>query len=311
MSNNNRGKFMKVSVELLEMIDYSKPYEMQLALTLLYKGSATYFAWDDALVETTPAMLVQMFGNYSKINARQLASVVGALTDMRDRGLIAFDGDIKPKDAVVIDTTNLVELSQQKPHVELLIKDFYSIMQTDDKIIVNKKEVSVNGIESYLLQAFLVAKARWNFKTIDMLKEVDDFNYAIGSFEEVQQAKGVFCSDTLDFIRSHKHYDLDEVENWCSDDYLSGYLNKLQDLGCLRIHRYKLLQNGAWAKRNFYYEPTMSFECIDAMVRQYARRHNYTFKEDEVKEEVKSVDCKDSNSDDTFKKVYGRRRLNK
>lgn len=283
MSNNVRGKFMKVSVELLDMIDYSKPYEMQLALTLLYKGSATYFTWDDALVETTPTMLVQTFGNYNGINARQLANVVSALTDMRDRGLIVFDGDIKPKDFVRIDTTKLVELSQQDKYVELLIEDFYSIMQTDNKIIVNKKEVVVNGIESYLLQAFLIAKARWNFKTIDMLKEVDDFSYAIGTFEEVQQAKGVFCSDTLDFIRSHKHYELDEIENWCDDRYLMAYLEKLEELGCIKIYKRKMKSNdGLWITRNVYYEPTMSFECIDAMVRQWARRHNYAIRENEV-----------------------------
>ena len=291
MSNNNRGKFMKVSVKLLEMIDYSKPYEMQLALTLLYKGSATYLAWDDPYVDTTPTMLVQMFGNYEAINARQLANVVGALNDMRDRGLISFNGDIKPKDPVTIDTTNLVELSQEKPHVELLIQDFYSIMQTDNKITVNKKEVSVNGIESYLLQSFIVAKARWNFKTIDYLVAVDDFTYAINSDVNVQQAKGIFCSDTLDFIRSHKHYELDEIENWCDDRYLMAYLEKLEELGCIKIYRRKMKSNeGNWVTRNIYYEPTMSFECIDAMVRQYARRHNYAIeKEIEQVESTKPV----------------------
>lgn len=290
---------MKISVELLDMIDYSKPYEMQLALTLLYKGSATYVMWDDGLVETTPTMLMQTFGNYSNINTRQLASVVSALTDMRDRGLIKFDGDIKPKDFVRIDTTKLVELAQQDTYVELLTEDFYAIMQTDSKIIVNKKEVSVNGIESLLLQAFLVAKARWNFKTINMLKEIDDFNYAIGTFEEVQQAKGVFCSDTLDFIRSHKHWMLDEVENWCDDRYLAGYLDKLVELGCMKIYSRKMKSNdGMWKTHNFYYEPTMSFECVDAMVRQYARRHNYAIKQCEEKQQPKQP-----KQDDVFGKV--------
>lgn len=291
MSNNNRGKFMKVSVKLLEMIDYSKPYEMQLALTLLYKGSATYLTWDDPYVETTPTMLIQMFGNYEAINARQLANVVSALNDMRDRGLISFNGDIKPKDPVTIDTKNLVELSQEKPHVELLIKDFYTIMQTDNKITVNKKEVSVNGIESYLLQSFIVAKARWNFKTIDMLREVDDFTYAINSDENVQQAKGIFCSDTLDFIRTHKHYELDEIENWSDDRYLMAYLEKLAELGCIKIYKRKMkAQDGLWKTHNFYYVPTMSFECITAMVNQYAKRYSYAIeKEMEQVESTKPV----------------------
>ena len=288
---NNRGKFMRISVGLLDMIDYSKPYEMQLALTLLYKGSATYFMWEDSLVETTPTMLVQTFGNYDSINARQLANVVDSLTDLRDRGLISFNGDIKPKDFIRIDTKQLIKLSQQQgSYIELTTNDFYRIMQTDNKIIVNNKEVAINGIESLLLQAFLLIKARWNFKTIDMLAQVDDFSYAINSDEEVQQAKGVFCSDTLDFIRTHKHYQLDEIESWCDDRYLSGYLGKLEEIGCIKIYSRKMKAEGGIAKtRKFYYTPTMKFECIDAMVRQYARRNNYVIKEQEEPTEPKQV----------------------
>lgn len=280
-----RGKFMKISIGLLDMIDYSKPYEMQLALTLLYKGSATYFMWDDSLVETTPTMLVQTFGNYDGINARQLANVVDSLIDLRNRGLISFEGDIKPKDFVRINTKQLIELSQQQgSYIELATDEFYKIMQCDNKIKVNKKEVAVNGIESLLLQAFLIVKARWNSKTIEMLATVDDFSYAINSDDEVQQAKGVFCSDTLDFIRTHKHYQLEEVDTWCDDRYLSGYLEKLEEIGCIKVYSRKMkAEDSMWKVRKFYYIPTMTFECIDSMVRQYARRNNFAIKEEEAK----------------------------
>lgn len=278
---NNRGKFMRISVDLLDMIDYSKPYETQLALTLLYKGQALYEAWNDTLIETTASLLIKTFKK-QEVPRRQADNVVNALVDMRDRGMIEFDeDDIKFKDEIVIDVKPLIELANSgEVYVELLVEDFYAIMESDNKIVVNKKEVTVNGIESYLLQSFITTKARWNFKTIDMLSEVDDFNYAIGSYEEVQQAKGVFCSDSLDYIRTHKHYALDEIDNWCDDRYLMAYLEKLVELDCIKIYKRKMkTEDGISKTKNFYYIPTMSFECIDAMVRQYARRHNYVIKQ--------------------------------
>ena len=287
MTNNNRSKFMKISTNLLDMIDYSKPYEMQLALTLLYKGSGMHTTWGDTFIETTPSLLIKMFGNYKDINdsnnRRQQQNVISALTNMRDKGLISFEGKPKFKDEIVIDTKPLIELSQQGNYVELLIEDFYAIMQTDNTIVVNNDTIEIDHqLESHLLKAFITPKARWNFKTIDKLAEVKDFNYAINSDTDVQQAKGVFCSDSLDYIRTHKHYELDEIDNWCDDDYLMGYLKKLQDLGCLKIKSHKMkAQDGLWKTHNFYYEPTISFECIDAMVRQYARRKNYAIKNNE------------------------------
>ena len=198
---------------------------------------------------------------------------------MRDRGLIEFDGTPKPKDTLSIDLKNMINMSlSDDVYVELLIKDFYNIMA------VNVEE---NGIESYLLQAFIGIKARWNFKTIDMLSEVDDFAYAIGSYEEVQQAKGVFCSDSLDFIRTHKHYSLEEVPNWCDKDKLNYYLDLLQEIGCIKIKRHKMKTSNGYKTCSFYYIPTMTHECIDIMVKQYAKRMKYAYEShDDVDREL-------------------------
>lgn len=286
-NTNNRGRFMRISTNLLDMIDFNMPYEMQLAMTLLYKGQAMLTTWDDTLIETTPSLLIKAFGNYKDINKRQQTNVVNALLDMRDRGLVSFNDDIKFKDEVSIDTKPLLDLAQQGNYVELLAEDFYTIMETDSTITINGEQKELpNSLESLLLQAFLIVKARWNFKTIDMLADVEDFNYAINSDKDVQQAKGAFCSDTLDFIRTHKHYELDAIDTWCDDRYLSAYLDKLQDLGCLKIKDFKMkAEDGSPKTRNFYYVPTMSYECIDAMIRQYARRNNYAIKEQMAKVE--------------------------
>lgn len=288
--NDNRGKFMKVSVDLIDMIDFSVQYETQLALTLLYKGQALYKAWNDTFVETTPSLLVKTFQN--NLARGQENNIIKALTDLRDRGIILFDGDIKFKDEMVINVKPLIDLAKSgDKYVELLAKDFYAIMQSDNVIKLNGADKKApNGYESLLLQTFLVAKARWNFKTIDYLATVDDFTYAINSDEDVQQAKGVFCSDTLDFIRTHKHWTLDEVEAWCDDRYLKAYLDKLKELGCIKIYSRKMkTQDGIAKTRNFYYAPTMKFECIDAMVRQYARRNNFIIKQDEEPREVEII----------------------
>lgn len=283
MSNNNRGKFMRVSVDLLNVIDYSKQYEMQLILTLLYQGQALYEAWNDTLIETTPSLLIKAFKKQD-IPRGQDKNIVKALCSIRDKGIVNFNGDINFKHEITIDVKPLIELANSgSMYVELLVEDFYAIMQSDNIITVDGKQLEAkHGYESLLLQAFITPKARWNFDTIDMLAKVDDFNYAINSDKDVQQAKGVFCCDTLDFIRTHKHYSLDEIDNWCDDRYLMAYLNKLQELGCIRIYTRKMKSNeGNWVTRNFYYIPTMSFECIDAMARQYARRHNYAIKQEE------------------------------
>lgn len=279
---NNRGKFMRVSTDLLDMIDFNKPCEMQLAMTLLYKGQAMQNFWDNTIIETTPSLLIKAFGNYKDISRGYQTNVVNALIDMRDRGLISFDGDIKFKDEIMINAKPLLDLAQQgKTYVELLVKDFYTIMRTDGVITVNNEQLDKpNGLESLLLQTFLVAKARWNFTTIDDLAEVDDFGYAFGSYKDVQEAEGAFCSDTLDFMRTHKHWSLDEVEAWCDDRYLKAYLDKLEELGCIKIYSRKMKsQDGIFKTRNFYYIPTMKFDCIEAMAGQYARRNDYAIKE--------------------------------
>lgn len=281
--SENRGKFMRVSVDLLDLIDYSKQYEMQLVLTLLYQGQALYEAWNDTSIETTPSLLIKAFKKQD-IPRGQDKNIVKALYSIRDKGIVNFNGDIKFKDEITIDVKPLIELaSSGSTYVELLVEDFYAIMQSDNIITVDGKQLEAkHGYESLLLQAFITPKARWNFDVLDMLSKIDDFNYAINSDVDVQQAKGVFCCDTLDYIRSHKHWQLDTVENWCDDRYLIAYLEKLVELGCIKIYKRKMKSNeGNWVTRNFYYIPTMSFECIEAMVGQYARRHNYAIKQEE------------------------------
>lgn len=290
MTNDNAGKFMRVSVELLDMIDFEKQYEMQLAMTLLYKGQALYSTWNDTLIDTTASLLIKTFQN--NLARGQENNVLSALTDMRDRGLIGFDGDIKFKDEVIINVKPLLDLANSgEVFVELRVQDFYEIMLSDNVIKVNGKEIKAkNGYESLLLQAFLVAKARWNFKTIEYLSQFDDGEIArdITDDKELQQAKGVFCSDTLDFIRTHKHYLLEEVSAWCDDRYLMAYLEKLEELGCIKIYRKKMkLEDGVWKTHNFYYEPSISDDCIYMMVRQYAKRYRYAIKQQEEPKQPK------------------------
>ena len=110
-NTNNRGRFMRVSTNLLDMIDFNMFYEMQLAMTLLYKGQAMLTTGDDTLIETTPSLLIKASGKYKDINKRQQTNVVNALLDMRDRGLVSFNDDIKFKDEVSIDTNPLLDLA--------------------------------------------------------------------------------------------------------------------------------------------------------------------------------------------------------
>ena len=75
---------------------------------------------------------------------------------------------------------------------------------------------------------------------------------------------------------------LDEIENWCDDRYLMAYLEKLVELGCIKIYSRKMkFEDGVWKTRHFYYEPTIEFEHMDMMVRQYIRRYRYVIREQE------------------------------
>ena len=286
-TTNSRGNFMRVGKQLLGQLDFNKPYETQLALTILYKAKGSYLAWGDAIVDTTPSLLIKMFGSYDDINQRQQKNVIEALISLRDKGVINFRGEtIKFKDELIIDATNLIELSESgKSYVELLTKDFYKIMQVDQ--IEEKK--SSNGIQSLLLQTFLVAKARWNFKNIAELEEIDNFDYEViqgGGREDVRYLKGVFCNDTYDFIRTHKHYELEEVEAWCWEENLKLYFRKLIEIGCLKATSRKIKDNGTWKTMSFYYTPDTDSEVMKEMIAQYLRRYRYATKEkDETQEQ--------------------------
>lgn len=300
---------MRVSVSLLDKIDFSQQYEMQLAMTLLYKGQALFEAWNDTLIDTTASLLIKTFQN--NLARGQENNVLKALYSLRDKGVIHFNGDIKFKDEVIINVKPLLDLANSgKIFVELLVQDFYEIMLSDNIINVNGKKTKVkSGYESLLLQAFLVAKARWNFKTIEYLSQFGDGEIArdITSDKKLQQAKGVFCSDSLDYIRSHKHYDLDVIENWIDDRYLMAYLEKLEELGCIKIYSRKMKsEDGVWKTHNFYYEPSISDENIEMMVRQYAKRKRYAIKQQEPKE-PKLPKKRVQQDDDVFSRVARRR----
>lgn len=279
---NTRGKFIRVSKDLLNELDFNSLYETQLALTILYKVLPAYKCWEDTYLDTTPSLLIKMFGTYDDINQRQQKNVVEALIKLRDKGIISFKGEtIKFKDEILINAERLIELSESgKTFVELLIQDFFSIMQVQEI----KEKKNVNGVQSLLLQTFLVAKARWNFNNIDKLNEVEDFAYEVfqeNGDEDIQQLKGVFCNDSYDFIRTHKHYDLDEVEAWACDDYVKCYLETLVELGCIKIKHRKVKTNGTWKTMSFYYTPDIDSEKIEAMIEQYVRRFRYASKEQE------------------------------
>ncbi|WVR22062.1 MAG: hypothetical protein [Malazfec virus 1] len=292
-TTNSRGNFMRVSKDLLEQLDFNKPYEVQLALTILYKAQGGYVAWGDTLVDTTPSLLIKMFGNYADINQRQQKNVVEALISLRDKGVISYKGEtLKFKDEILIDAKNLIGLSESgKVYVELLIKDFNEIMQVEQ--VEDKK--NSNGVQSLLLQTFLVVKARWNFKNIGKLNKIEDFSYEVfqdGGDKEVQELTGVFCSDTYDFIRTHKHYELEEVEAWCWEENLKLYISKLIEIGCLKAKSQKAKNNGTWKTVSFYYTPDIESEKIEAMIGQYMRRYRYATKEKDENNEIEATTSK-------------------
>lgn len=267
-------KVMRVSVELLDKLDFNKKYETQLALTLLYKGQALYETWNDTFIETTPSLLMNTFREQG-ISRRQADNVINALMDMRDKGLISFNGDdIGFKDEIIINVKALLEVSNHgSDKVEISLKDFYLIMSNGDNMLIRGKEVSANAVESSLLQTLIYIKSCWSPQTINKLEKVVDLPDILEMFGGY--VGGVYCSDSVDFIRSHKHTSLGEVDNWSDDKYLVAYLSKLEELGCIKTTIHKIKKNGATKTRNIYYSPSVGLECINTIIMLHNKMNDF------------------------------------
>lgn len=275
------GKFLRIGLELLEMLDEQKTYEVQLALTLLYLVKPQYEWYGDCYVRTTPSLLIRQFGNYEKLNQRQQKNVLDAINDLKCRGLINFDEDLKFKNELFINTQPLLVLAEKGSFIKININDFISIMEDDEPIMVEGKEKSINGIESLLLLTFMSISGHFDNKSIKKLLEFDDGEVArdINTDEKLQKLKYVFCNASLDFLRSHKHPSLPTIENWIDDDYLSPLIFRLVDLGLLGMLKRKVRnEQSKWINMNFYYPAKIPEQNMIVMISQYAKRMNYAIK---------------------------------
>ena len=303
MNNNNSEKFMKVSYELLDMIDETKEYELQLAMTLIYLTKNNYEWNNDSFIYTTASMLIKQFGNYQNINEktmeRQRPKIIDALLDLRDRGLIAFTTEkAKPsfKEELFIDTKVLLDLAVKEPFAKLNVEHFYSIMQDKKPITVNNEPVQKNAVESFLLWFLLNIQSEWNVKNMETLKNFDgEVVRYIGeertdnelTTNELSELTFVFTCSSVDILRGRRYNKVEFSNNLCGDDYASAYINKLIELGCIKVIKQNVKTNDGWRNMNFYYSPIFRFDDMLAMVKQWARRKRYAIKQREEKEQPK------------------------
>ena len=291
----NKEYFIKISKDLLDMVDETKEYQLQLVATLIYLTKNHYELYGDSYVYTTPSLLIKQFGNYSNINEksmeRQRPKIIDALLDLRDIGLISFSCEVdkngkekKPtfKEELYINTKTLLELANKEPFVKLDVEMFLDIMQDKKLITVNNEQLQKNAVESYLLWMYCSVASEWNVKNMAKLKEYDgEVSCHIDSKEnnELSELKFVFCNASIDVLRSRKHQQLELDSNWCGDDYAFAYINKLIELGCIRVIKRRVKTNEGWRDMNFYYSPMFGYDDMLVMVRQWASRKRYAIKE--------------------------------
>ena len=301
--NNNNDKFIKVSYELLDMIDETKEYELQLAMTLIYLTKNNYEWYSDSFVYTTPSMLIKQFGNYKNINdkpmERQRPKIIDALLDLRDRGLIAFITEkAKPsfKEELLINTKALLDLANKEPFAKLNVEHFFNTMQDGNSIIVNNEPIQKNAVESYLLWFLLNIQSEWNADNMKTLKEYEgEVTRYIGNEQtdnelttnKLSELTFVFTCSSVDVLRGRRYNKVEFSNNLCGDDYAYAYINKLIELGCIKVIKRRVKTNDGWRDMNFYYSPIFKHDDMLAMVKQWAKRKRYAIKQRENKQQPK------------------------
>lgn len=275
------NRFMRVGLDLLEVLDPSKTYEVQLALTMLYMAKPLYTFCGDHYLKTTPSLLIRQFGNNENITRRQQVNVVEAMGSLCDKGLVMINKELGFKEEMQIDVKPLLELAESGEFVKISFTDFHTIMECEQPLNVKGKEKLIYGIESLLLSALFYISGSYNCKNLAYLMEFDEGEVArdISHDEKLQSLKYVFCNATLDQIRTHKHPRLTETKTWVDEDYLSAVINKLEELNVVKIYRSRIVgENGKWRNMNFYYPPEIPDCNMEVMIKQYSKRNNYAIK---------------------------------
>lgn len=321
--NNNSDKFMKVSYELLDMIDETKEYQLQLAMTLIYLTKNNYEWNGDSYIYTTPSMLIKQFGNYQNINEkameRQRPKIIDALLDLRDRGLIAFDTEKKPtfKEELFIDTKELLELANKEPFAKLNVEHFFSIMQDREPITVNNEPTQKNAVESYLLWFLLNIQSEWNNKNMETLKEFDGEvarfigdEFVAGEPNPLRKLTFIFTCSPADALRSRRYNKVYFKNNLCGDDYAYAYINKLIELGCIKVIKRRIKTDNGWRDMNFYYSPVFKYNDMMTMVSQWASRKRYAIKkqQEELQDQEDNQPVEVSQETSKTKTANGRRK---
>ena len=275
------GRFMRIGLDLLDSLDETKTYEIQLALTLLYLVKPRYVWYGDSYIKTSPSLLIKQFGNYEKINQRQQLNVVETLVDLKERGLIIFEREIKFKEEILINVKPLLILAESENFVKIKIKDFFTLMESETPLILRGKEKTINGIETLSLLTLIYINATFNNESLEYLKEFDTGEVArdITTDRKLQNLNYVFCNATLEQIRTHKHPSLENVSNWIDEDYLSAIINRLETLGIIKIVKKKVTcEKGMKRNMNFYYSPEIDSDNMEVIINQYVRRMGYVIK---------------------------------
>lgn len=306
--NNNSDKFMKVSYELLDMIDETKEYQLQLAMTLIYLTKNNYEWNNDSYIYTTQSMLIKQFGNYQNINEksmeRQRLKITDALLDLRNRGLISFSCEVdkngkekKPtfKEELFINTKALLDLASKEPFAKLNVEHFFSIMQDAEPVIVNNEPAQKNAVESYLLWFLLNIQSEWNNKNMEKLKEFDGEvarfigdEFVDGEPNPLRTLKFIFTCSPIDVLRGRRYNKVELKNNLCGDDYAYAYINKLIELGCIKVIKRRIKTDNGWRDMNFYYSPVFKYNDMMTMVSQWASRKRYAIKKQQ--EELQEQD---------------------
>ena len=274
--------FLKIGTSVLDVIDVEKPFELQLALTMLFQVYPHYVFYGDTVLMTTPSILVRYFGNYEDLKRVTGDNVIDALLDMRDRGLVKFKADkVTLKTELTIDVKPLLNLNEMdQQFVKIKNTDFIKIMTNKEPFTIGEKRVFPQGMHSIILWMYCSVNC-FNWDNINYLSNFDAGEVArdIADDKKLQELTYVFCNASLETLRFRKHATLELETCICCDDYAHASLKRLVELGVLKVQKHRIIQlDGTFKTMNLYYLPILNDENMKIIIKQYCRRYNFAIK---------------------------------
>lgn len=273
----NENNYIKVSDEVLNLINYENAYEILLVLNILKLAKPHKMIWGETSFLTTPSIIVNGIAKQEEPSRKMQTSILNSLFSLKDKGLINFETEkLNWTARLNIDCSHLLELTDNAP-----IGTWVTISLDELKVLCNQP---MKG-QATLIKSYLYVLSRLNTLLVQELIEHEG-EFTLYDFEQNDNFNFTYMCDTLEFMRVRKNYRI-ECDAWISKNHLSDTLGALCDIGLLKREQ-RTMPNGSnkalLTKRIFYYLPIIEEWKMKQVIDRYITRRNWTQVNDNASE---------------------------